>query len=95
MKVVVILDGKALEASLIQMPSSSGVVVGVVSHRVCAANPLAKSPHLSIDQRANHQMPMIGHDLVRKQLHSVKLQRFSGRSILQTVVNSIEPELAD
>ena len=76
MKVVVILDGKALETSLIQMPSSGGAVVGVVSHRMCAANPLAKSPQFSSDQRANNQVPMIGHDLVRKQFHSVKLQRF-------------------
>lgn len=50
-----------------EVPRACQMVVSIVSHRVCANDPLAKSPHSSIDQRTQNQMPVSVHDLVKLQ----------------------------
>jgi hypothetical protein len=76
-KVIVILDGEALETTLIHMTHSGRVVVSMIPHRVCHPHPFAKTPHFTIDKRSKNQVPMGCHDLVSIELDSMKLQRFT------------------
>ncbi len=70
----VVLNWKALEAALVEMPASGGIVVRVVPHRVSASDPLAKPTHFTIDQRAKNQMPMVRHQLIRVKFNSIQPQ---------------------
>ena len=60
-EMIVILDWKALVALLIQMPHAAGVVVRVVPHRMCPADPTHEPAHLPVDQRPQHEVVMVGH----------------------------------
>ena len=72
----VILNRKAFETALIEVPLACQMVVSIGSHRVCANDPFAKSPHFSIDQRTQNQMPVSAHDLVSVKLHLIESQCF-------------------
>ncbi len=56
------------------MPLATGVVVGVVTHRVSAADPTHELTHLAIDQRSQDKMVVIGHQLVAVQRNLIELQ---------------------
>ena len=55
------LDGKRLEASLIEMPGAAGFVVGMPTHRVHDRQPTEKLTHLIREFGPHDKMPVIRH----------------------------------
>ena len=72
----VILNRKTLATLPVDMAHAAGVIVGVVVHCVSAANSAHEPTHLTIHQRPQNQMIVIGHQLVRVKFHIVNLQTF-------------------
>lgn len=75
------LNGEALEAALINVARPRSVVVGVVAHGVRGRDPAEKLAHLAIPVRPQHQVPMVGHELVAEQLDFVPFQPFGQNSL--------------
>jgi hypothetical protein len=65
-KVVVILDGKALESSLVNMSFAGSVVVEMIPHRMRQGDPTQETAHPSILGRLQHKVPMVWHQLIGK-----------------------------
>lgn len=55
------------------MTIASGMVMGMVALRMSQTQPLNKPTHLAIDRRADHQMPVIGHqaESEKAQVHAL------------------------
>lgn len=70
----VVLDGKTLESSLIDVPVSRGAVVGVIAHRMRGRDPPQKLAHRAVQSRPEDEMPMVRHQLKREQLHVVAVE---------------------
>ena len=75
---VVLLDRKRLEASLIEMPRTLRSIVGVPAHRVRVGQPTKEIGQLPVRHRADDKVPMIGHHTVRK-----NRQRMASEGFLQ------------
>ena len=45
------LDGKAFVTLLINMTESTGVIVGMITHCLCATNPAHKPAHFAVNQK--------------------------------------------
>ena len=56
---------------LINMPQSTGVIAGMITHRMRATNPAHKPAHFAVNQRAKYQVIMIGHQLITEQLNLI------------------------
>ena len=50
--------------------------MGVVTHGVRADHPTHEPPHFPVYERSRHEMEVVGHQLLRKQLHLIDLQGF-------------------
>ena len=48
-EVVVILDWKALVPLLVNMAHTTGVVMSMITHRMCSADPTHESAHLAVN----------------------------------------------
>ena len=59
------------------MPHATGVVMGVVSHRVCAADPTHEPTHITVDQRPETKVIVVRHQLVREQIHLMNRERLT------------------
>ena len=73
-EVAFLLNGEALEATLIKVPAAAGVIVGVVATHVSYAYPTHESAERIVGSRANHQMPVVAHQTVGEQINRVALQ---------------------
>ena len=62
------------------MTESAGVIVRMITHRVCPTNPAHETAHFAVNQRAKYQMIVIGHQLIAVQLNPVTLQTFMQNS---------------
>lgn len=58
------LNWRAFETLLVDMPKSLRVVVSVIPHRVRTTNPFHESAQFTVDQRSQHEVVVIGHQLV-------------------------------
>jgi hypothetical protein len=75
-KMDVILDWEALIALLINMAHSAGVVVSMIPHRVRPAHPAHEPTHLAIDQRTQHKMIVVRHQLKCIEFNLMDLKSF-------------------
>ena len=80
-KVLMGLYRKALVPLLVYMPHPTGVLVGMISHRMSAAYPSHEAAHPSVMQRTQENVVVIGHPLVRKPFQIVDLLRFMKDSL--------------
>jgi hypothetical protein len=62
----IILDWETLESALVNMSLARCVVVGVIPHRMRQGDPTQEIAHSSIFGRLEHEVPMIRHQLIRK-----------------------------
>ncbi len=85
-EVIVLLDREAFETSLVEMPLAGSVVMGVVSHGVSAGHPAKEATHLAVFLRAQHEVPVIRHQLIGQQLRFVLVQPFVEDSLEGLVV---------
>jgi hypothetical protein len=83
---VVILNWKALETALINMPLTGGAVVRVVSLRMGERHPAKKVAHRPILSGLKHKVPMIGHQLVTQDSARVTLKTFTKNPLKSIVV---------
>ena len=95
-KMMVILDGERLESALIQMAVSGGVIMSMMALGVREAQPLAESPHFSVDLRADHPMPVIRQETIRKKVDLRAFQRLGhhplkGLEVLRLVKDRFAP----
>lgn len=60
-KGIVVLNRKALETPLVDVSFTRRVVMGVIAHRMSGRYPSHKTAHLTVDPRANQQVPVIWH----------------------------------
>lgn len=84
------LDRKALVCPLIQVPAPGGVAVFVPSADVRHGEALHESAEIAVIARAQHQVPMVGHQAVGEQLDRHHRQHlgealFKGRIVTGTV----------
>lgn len=80
-KVLMGLYRKALVPLLVYMPHPTGVLVGMISHRMSAAYPSHEAAHPSVMQRTQDNVVVIEHPLVRKPFQIVDLLRFMKDSL--------------
>jgi hypothetical protein len=75
--VFVVLGGGAfeIESLLIDVPLSTCVVMGVISHGVRAADPFHEVAHFAVHEWARDEVPMVGHEFV-----TVQLDRYNSKS---------------
>lgn len=73
-KVVVLGYGKTLESALVNVPAAAGVVMFVVATDMHHPHPAHPAAQGVVGLGPNNQVPMIGHQTVREQLHRVSLQ---------------------
>jgi len=85
-QVVVGLDGKRLEPSLVQMPRAFGVVVSVPPHRVGVRQPPEEIRQLRIGLGPHHKVPVVGHDRIREDRQPLASDRFARNTLERSVV---------
>ena len=59
---------------MINVSFAGSVVVRVVTHGMGGGHPAKKLAHLAVTLRPQHQVPVVGHQLERKQLDRVPLE---------------------
>jgi hypothetical protein len=80
-EVVIVLNRKTFVSLLINMTEPTGVIVGVITHRVSATNPAHKSAHFAVNQGTKNQMIVVGHQLIAVQLNLMNLQTLVQNSL--------------
>lgn len=65
---IVVFDGKRLEAPLIKMTGPGRVIMGVPAHRVRVREAAEESSQLAVASGTQDEMPMIGHYAVREKI---------------------------
>jgi hypothetical protein len=80
-EVLIALDRKAFESSLVDVPLTGGMGVGAVTHGVGGCHPTEKLAHRPILLGSQHQVPMVGHQLVTVQLDFVQLESLGENSL--------------
>ena len=73
-EMIVVLHGKAFEASLRNVAFARRMVVGVVAHRVGPGHPAKQLAHRTLPGRLTYPVPVVGHPLVGQQLDCVALE---------------------
>ena len=73
---VVVLDRKCLEASLIQMSAAGRVMVSVPALRVRQRQPAQKRGQFAILFRPKEEMPMVRHETIAEQPNVGPVHRF-------------------
>src|SRR5688572_1088301 len=63
---LVVLNRKCLEATLIQMAGARRVIMGMPTHGVRVCQPAEKIGQLMVGLRSQYEMPMIGHHAIRE-----------------------------
>ena len=71
---IVILDGKCLEAALIKVPAAGGVPMGVPALRVGVRQPTKELGQLASAARPKQKMPMVRHQTIAQQANRPPLQ---------------------
>jgi len=84
-EMAIILDWETLESALVNMSLARCVVVGVVPHRMRQGDPTQEIAHSSIFGRLEHEVPMIRHQLIRKNAAWIADKPF-GKNILKRFV---------
>ena len=72
----IVLDRKTLERTLVKVPGSGGMVVGVIPQRVGGSDPPEQSPHRAVLLGPKDQVPVIGHQTERKELDRISPETF-------------------
>ena len=85
-QVLVFLDGKGLEPTLIEMAGPLRVMMGVPTHRMGVGQPPKESGNLMLRFRANNEMPVIGHHAIRKDWQFLSLERFNDNPFERIIV---------
>lgn len=104
--IAVALDGKALVATLIDVPDADGFVGSVPAVRVRGRDPLHKRRQVAVRPWPQHQMPVVAHQAVAAQPHPKPLDtlgqhRLKRRKILrrledpQPTVGTVEDMIND
>jgi len=81
----IILDWETLESALVNMSLARCVVRGVVPHRMRQGAPTQEIAHSSIFGPLEHEVPMIRHQLIRKNAAWIANKSF-GKNIFKRVV---------
>jgi hypothetical protein len=85
-QVVVLFNRKRLEAALVQMTGTLGVMVGMPSHRMCVRQPAKEPRHLILVLGTYHEVPMIGHHTVSKDRQLFSFECFDQNAVKRFVV---------
>jgi hypothetical protein len=85
-QMVVALDGKCLEASLITMAGARRVRVRMPSHRVSLRQPAENIRQLVVGLRADDKVPVIWHQAVRKHWQRLAFHRLTQHSFERFVI---------
>ncbi len=84
---LVVLDGKTLIALLVHMAQPARMIMGMVTHGMRPTNPFHETAHFAIDQRAQHEMVVIRHQLIAEQFQPMAFQSFGEDPLKRTVVS--------
>ena len=80
------------------MTHSAGAVVSVVTHGVSAAYPAHEATHLTIDQRSQDQMIVIGHQLVAIEFYLMNFQTLMEDplegGVVRVLLETVRPKVA-
>ena len=81
----IILDWETLESAMVNMSLARCVVMGMIPHRMRQGDPTQEIAHSSIFGRLEHEVPMIRHQLIRKNAAWIADKPF-GKNILKRFV---------
>src|SRR3990172_13047961 len=73
---IVFLNRKRLESSLVKMPGTLCPVVGVPTHGMSVRQPTKERGKLLVRFSTDHEMPMIGHHTIRINRERMTIERF-------------------
>ena len=73
-KVFIVLNRKALESPLIDVPMIGSVITGVIANGVSRRDPPQEIAHRTVPVRPQNELPMIGHQLKREQRNIIAFQ---------------------
>ncbi|QDV70690.1 hypothetical protein Poly24_44160 [Rosistilla carotiformis] len=93
MEVIVVLDRKAPESPVVDISFTGGVIVSVVAHRMRGRHPPQKFAHASSLRRPQHQLPVIGRQLISEQLNGIPHQSLGQHSLKGFVVGFLVKEI--
>jgi hypothetical protein len=68
------------------MTLTTGLVVAVISLGVSSTKPAHETTHLSVNQRPQHKVVVIGHQLITEQLDFVHFQPFGDHTFKGSIV---------
>jgi len=85
-EVLVVLDGKALKTSLIEMSFACIVIMRVVTLRVGRRDPAKHPSHLTILLRTDDEVPKIRHQRIGKKLDVISLESFTQNTLKRSKV---------
>src|SRR5688572_6217312 len=67
---IVLLNGKRFEATLIKMPAANVMVMGMPALRMRQGQPMHEVRQLAVAPRPKDKMPVVGHQAVADQAHA-------------------------
>ena len=92
-EIIVVLDRKAFKTPVIDISFTGGVIVSVVAHRMRGSHPPQKFAHPSSLGRPQHQLPVIGRQLISEQLNGIPLQSLGQYPLNGFVVGFLVKEI--
>jgi len=73
---VVVLDGKRLKATLVEMAAARGAAMGVPALGMSVREPAEKLGQFAGPFGPKKEMPMVGHQAIAEHAHRLPLDRF-------------------
>ncbi len=73
----VILNGEALESTLVDVVGAGGLLMGVEAHGVGGGDPAEELAHRAVLGGPQDEVPVIRHQLVAEQLRWISLESFA------------------
>ena len=86
---IVVFDGKRLEPALLKVAGTERFVMRMPAHRVRLRQPPQKVGQLPVLKRPQHEMPVIGHHAIGKDLQWKPLVGFDQEPLKRLVIRVI------